>query len=151
MPEVRWVWIAVLTVAGLLLAACDSTSSGFCSAAGCTSGAAVVVPVDLVAEVAYEVELCVDGTCHREVLEVPPPADGPVSGVSVGALSLDVDRDVVGIALGEGDWSGTHTVSATVLHGSTVLFETEDELEFAAVRPNGPDCPTTCWFAELRA
>ncbi|HEX7197046.1 MAG TPA: hypothetical protein VF364_09480, partial [Candidatus Limnocylindria bacterium] len=106
--------------AALLLVACDALGvpplgqPRPCTGIGCESGVRFNLDVDLVAEVAYEVTACVDDICDEGILEVPPPADGPFTGTSDGALTIATDTDSIFYSLGSLDASGRHRVSVTV-------------------------------------
>lgn len=158
-----------LAMAALLLAACGGQGSQgaapdrpspsgtgddqtflACTQIGCESAITFLVPHDLVAEESYEVEACVGVRCSTETLEVPAPAHGPYVGVDAGDITLMIDTDRVLLRLPEQDWSGTHEVSLVVRDASgTILTDAETETDFERQQPNGPDCPPTCWFAEV--
>ena len=121
-----------------------------CTDAGCESGVRFSLDQDLVAETEYRVVACVDDECAEGVLEVPPPDDGPFTGVSDGPISLFVDTDSVFYSLDQLQLPGAHHVSLTV-HGpgDELLAEWEGTPEFERTLPNGPNCEPTCWLAEV--
>lgn len=140
----------------LLLMACDALGvpplgePRACTGIGCESGVRFNLGVDLVAEVAYEVTACVDDLCGEGILEVPPPADGPFTGTSDGALTIATDTDSIFYSLGDLDASGRHRVSIKVRSESgDVVAEFEGEAEFERTQPNGPGCEPVCWLAEI--
>ena len=142
--------------AALLLVACDALGvpplgqPRPCTGIGCESGVRFNLDVDLVAEVAYEVTACVDDICDEGILEVPPPADGPFTGTSDGALSVATDTDSIFYSLGSLDASGRHRVSVTVRSESgDMLAEFDGEAEFERTQPNGPGCEPVCWLAAI--
>ncbi|MGH2401859.1 MAG: hypothetical protein ACRDE6_04045 [Candidatus Limnocylindria bacterium] len=146
--------VSIATV--LLLVACDALGvpplgePRICTQVGCESGVHFKLDVDLVAEVAYEVSACVDDICDEGILEVPPPADGPFTGTSDGALTIATDTDSISYSLGDLDASGRHRVSITVRSESgDVIAEFDGEAEFERTQPNGPGCEPVCWLAEI--
>lgn len=154
--------LALVAMAMLFAVACGSASTpgdggdppvdrgAVCTDIGCESGVTFTLTRDLVTEEAYEVEACVGDLCRTATLEVPAPDDGPFAGVQEGALGLNTDADSVSLRLPEGDWSGTHRVSLLVRDsGGEVVAETERDADFERMQPNGPDCPPTCWRAEV--
>ena len=143
-----------LVVAMMLImvpsSACGPSGQG-CNDVGCLSGVEVQVPVDLVADAAYDVEICVDDDCQREVLNVVPP-DEEVAGVFEGDVEMDFIRDTVFLTLPDGTWSGVHQVRATISgEASDTLVEVAREVEFSSSQPNGAACGPTCWFARVSA
>ncbi len=102
------------------------------------------------AEEAYGVIACVDDLCDQGILEVPPPADGPFTGLSDGALAIAAETDPIFYSLGDLDASGGHSVSTTVPSGSgDVIAEFAGEAQFEGTQPNGPGCEPGCWVAEI--
>ncbi len=147
----------VSIAAVLLLVACDALGvppiggERSCTLIGCGSAVGFNLDVDLVAEVAYEVTACVDDLCDEGILEVPPPADGPFTGASDGALAIATDTDSIFYSLGDLDASGRHRVSITVRSESgEVNAEFDGEAEFERTQPNGPGCEPVCWLAAVR-
>lgn len=121
-----------------------------CTAAGCESAVVFDLEADLQAEVSYQITACFDGRCEEGVLTVPPPADGPFTGTSLGALSIDTDSDSVTLALGEGDFAGDHAVQLTVRTASgDVIARSDEVVEFQPNQPNGPGCEPICWLARV--
>jgi hypothetical protein len=113
-----------------------------CTAAGCDNRVSFLPDVDLERQVEYEVEACFDGVCETARLIV----DGPGTGDVEGALTLWEDADRFELAIGDGDFGGTHAVSFTILDASgTLLAQTAGEIELIRTQPNGAFCPPTCW------
>ena len=136
----------------LILAACQviDPRPPECTAIGCQSAVTIVAGVDLTNGTPYAVEVCVDGRCEDATLTVVE--GGGAIGASSGAITLDTSADSIGFALGDGDWSGIHRVTATVRDASgEVLVDVDEEVEFERSQPNGPGCEPICWFAEIRA
>lgn len=143
---------AVAVVSGavfLAVPACEDARQT-CTAIGCDSNVTFELPVDLVAERAYDVRACVDAVCRSATLEVPAPDDGPFTGTTANDLTLMVDADAITLALPVDDWQGQHRVSIVVRSAAgDVITEGASDPEFTAARPNGPDCPPTCWRATV--
>ena len=120
-----------------------------CSVEGCANAIHFRPQVDLERNVAYDVEACMDGDCNRATLNV----DGPLTqtGAMGGSLTLWEDDDRVELAIGDGDFSGRHDVSFSILDASgTVIAEFNDSIELTRSEPNGGwPCGPTCWAAEV--
>ena len=128
---------ALLSVA--LLAGCA------CTQVGCDNRLRFHTGIDLQLHAAYAVEACIDGSCSRAVLEQIGDAWDIEDG-----LTLRADEDNVELAIGDGDFSGTHGVTFTVRDASNaVLASFEGPIEFAKSEPNGGFCGPTCWSADI--
>lgn len=127
-----------------------SDGGRFCTMIGCENGVTFRVDVDLLPEVAYDVEACFDGRCERQVLRVPPPTDGPFTGASAGNLSIDTLADTIRLRIGEGSFEGSHEVRIVILEAGEPLVEATVTAELTATQPNGPGCEPVCWGAEVR-
>ncbi|HET7685297.1 MAG TPA: hypothetical protein VFM19_02705 [Candidatus Limnocylindria bacterium] len=152
--------LVVLATAGVL-AGCQllqfpsaspepSGTARLCTMIGCENGVTFVLDVDLLAETAYDVEACFDGRCERQVLRVPPPTDGPFTGITLGNVGLDTGADTIRLRLGEGSFEGSHEVSVKVLLDGATLVDARATTELTPTRPNGPECEPLCWGAEVR-
>lgn len=120
------------------------------TAAGCESGVRFTLDQDLVAETEYRVTACVDDRCAERTLEVPPPDDGPFTGVTDGPIGLFVDTDSIFYSLDQLELSGKHRVTLTVQGADgELLAEWGGTPEFERTQPNGPNCEPTCWLAEV--
>ncbi len=121
-----------------------------CSQVGCANAIHFELQVDLERDVAYDVEACLDGDCHRATLNV----DGRLTqtGAMGGSLTLWEDDDRVDLAIGDGDFSGMHDVSFSIRDGSgAIIAGFEGLIELTRSEPNGGWlCGPTCWSAEVR-
>jgi len=135
--------VAVLTGCGLLV------PPRACTDAGCESAVTFLLPVDLEVNVAYEVEACVDELCERATLAVPLPEDGPFTGVTVDAITLQTDTDSIMLSLGNREMADDHRVRVTVSIDDEAIAEGEADVAFERNQPNGPGCEPVCWFAEV--
>lgn len=137
----------------LVLGACEvlGPPPRACTAIGCESAVTIVADEDLMTGAEYVVEVCVDGRCERESLTVAE--GGGAVGASSGGITIGTDVDTITYAVGDGDWSGVHRVTATVRDAATgeVLVDVGQQVEFERSQPNGPGCEPICWFAEIRA
>lgn len=121
-----------------------------CTAIGCENAVGFSLDIDLVTEVAYDIEACLDDRCEAQTLRVPPPADGPFTGTAVGNLSLDTISDSITMALGLGSFEGVHIARLSVRdEAGELIAEIEANTEFERQQPNGPGCEPICWFARV--
>ena len=122
----------------------------FCTLIGCRSQVTFQVPADLVAGVRYLVDACVDDVCRSEELVVPATG-GPEDDASAGSLWLDPQDDSITLHLGDGEYSGVHQVSLTVVIADREeIARSRESVEFERSQPNGPGCEPVCWFANVR-
>ncbi len=124
-----------------LLAGCGDA----CTEAGCESGVTFVVEAENTGQ--DQVEVCRDGSC----LEVSVPTQGCnrveedwVVNVCADASleSIQVDAILLGSSFPRNQ---TYTVSLRRQQHEVVVYN--DDIELTRVRPNGDDCPPTCWRA----
>jgi len=143
--------VAALTTLALL-AGCGLVDPApkYCTQIGCESAVTFLLPVDLEVNVAYEVEACVDELCERATLAVPLPEDGPFTGVTVDAITLQTDTDSITLSLGAREMAGDHRARVTVWIDDEAVAEADEDVPFERDQPNGPGCEPVCWFAELR-
>jgi hypothetical protein len=129
-------WIA-------LLAGCG------CTQVGCANAIRYDPSIDLERDTVYDVEACIDGDCQQGSFEVVGP--GTERGDVDGALALWADEDHVDLALGEADFSGSHSVSFTLRDAAgEVLAQFDDTIELTKSEPNGGwPCGPTCWSADI--
>jgi len=120
-----------------------------CTAIGCESAVTFRLPVDLEVNVAYEVEACVDELCERVTLTVPLPDDGPFTGVTVGAITLQTDTDSVTFMVGGREMAGVHRARVTVRTDGEAIADADEDVGFERNQPNGPGCEPVCWFAKV--
>ncbi|HEX9890160.1 MAG TPA: hypothetical protein VGA69_11815 [Nitriliruptorales bacterium] len=125
-----------------------------CTLIGCENALTFqLTDVDLRAGVTYDVEVCVDDSCTRADVVVPPAGDGAPVGARVGQLYVDPESDQIQ-RLGqlglEGDLSGVHEVSLEVRdEAGELLVATRGETGFERSEPNGEGCPPVCWAATV--
>src|SRR5688572_1517041 len=93
-----------------------------CTAEGCDNRLRLHAGLDLRLQSAYAVEACIDGSCTEAVLEQVGNAWD-----TDGGLTLRADEDIVDLAIGDGDFSGTHAVSFTVRDASDAVVAGFDE------------------------
>lgn len=133
--------IAPLLVAAILTACA-------CSAVGCDNRIRFLPELDLQRGMDYEVEACLDERCEHATLNV----DGPATQTAdvEGALTLWEDADRVELAIGDGDFGGSHAVSFVILDSAGVtIAEFAGEVELTPSQPNGAFCQPTCWSAQV--
>lgn len=141
--------IAVAAAFAVGTVGCGGLLGQGCNDVGCLNGLFVEGPTDLAAEGAYDVEVCVDGDCWREVLEVPPSGE-EISGLSEGVLTVYFDLDAVSVDLPDGDLSGSHDVTVQVRTGTgQIVMDVHEPVEFTVNQPNGSGCSPTCWYAKV--
>lgn len=116
-----------------------------CTAIGCDNRLRFRTGIDLQLDVAYAVEACIDGSCTEAVLEQVGDTWGFEDG-----LILRTDEDIVELAIGDGDFGGTHDVTFTVRDDSdAAVAEFDGSIELTRSEPNGAFCGPTCWSAEI--
>ena len=116
-----------------------------CTQVGCDNRLRFHPGIDLQLQSAYAVEACIDGSCTQAVLEQV----GDAWDIE-GGLTLRADEDTVDLAVGDGDFGGTHAVTFTVRDGSDAVLATFDgSIELTRSEPNGPFCGPTCWSADI--
>lgn len=143
--------VVALAAVGLAasLSACSSGTA--CTEAGCGSQITFQVEYELEAGESYLVEACVDDYCRTQTLEVPEDRDGALPVTEADGFGLQTERDIIYLALpDERDWGGTRVATLTVrdIEGR-VVSELEGDADFERFQPNGPNCPPTCWLAEV--
>ena len=146
--------IATLLVAWavILLPGCGLLPGGAgppvaCTEIGCESGVEFELAQSLEEDHSYEIEACADSFCRSETVDIPTAFTGRRMG------ELDVGLDRVLLILPQGDYAGRHRVSLVLRDAESgeVLAQTERDVEFERLQPNGPDCPPVCWFARVAA
>lgn len=128
-----------------------------CTEIGCNSGLQVdLATVDLVADAAYLVELCIGSDCVEveagpgHTGEITPGADlGTLEG---GSMIVDREADIIQLMVGFAEFDSVETVSFSITDVATgeVLAVTDgEEVPFERHQPNGPGCPPVCFFGRL--
>ena len=120
-----------------------------CTDIGCESAVTFRLPVDLEVNVPYEVEACIGELCERATLSVPLPDDGPFTGVTIGAITLQTDTESITLSLGSREVAGVHRARVTVSTDGEPIAEGDEDVEFERGQPNGPGCEPVCWVAEV--
>lgn len=136
----------------------------FCDEEGCDSALTIeLTDVDITADATYDVEICVNGDCAREVItiHIPDPGTGVVirgesertSGTTrAGSVFMWTDGDYVEYFLPHRDHGASALVTFTLKDVSgTVLAKTKDAMEtpLERIEPNGPECPPICFFGRI--
>jgi len=124
-----------------------------CTLIGCESQVVFELGelTDIVSGATYDVEACVEEACESASVEVPP-AQGAATGAGMSdSLLVDPQQDLVAFRLIDGDYSGMHTVSLTLIGPDGQRIEIESETEFKRSQPNGQGCEPICWQAIVPA
>lgn len=123
----------------------DPVTEVACAAVGCSSAIALDADSGLfVVGERFRVEVCAAERCATQHIRPngPPPT---TDNTTARPRSYSV-------ALPDGDYSDVDVVSVTVTNATTnelITLSTVD-VDFEPTRPNGPDCPPTCWSADVR-
>ena len=134
----RFVAFAAVT----LLGACG------CTQVGCDNRVSYRAPFDVERDVTYSVEMCFDGACMADDLRVEGPIG--VTGDIDGSLALWENTDRVELAIGDGDFGGSHEVTVVIKAPSgDILAEFADTVELTRTQPNGAFCDPTCWSVDI--
>lgn len=123
-----------------------------CTQIGCETQVVFELGADaIVSGATYEVEACIDGRCESATVAVPRAQGGAMGAGVSGSLVLDAQQDAVAFTLGDGDYSGMHEVSLTLVGPDGQRTEVVSDTEFERGQPNGPGCEPICWQATVRA
>lgn len=130
-------------VLSIVLAGCA------CTQIGCRNRIEFALDHDLVREVTYDIEVCIDATCRSASLTVVNPPNAVVAADE--RLSIDTELDQVRFQLAGDDYSGPHELRVFVGDETgAVLTDHSGSYEFIKTEPNGGGfCGPTCWHAEV--
>lgn len=164
-----WLGVSILCAVVSLLAGCGEQGLQACTNMGCLGPAAVLVELEFDAspeDFPLEVQLCVAHACLvRSFPAEPDPSvfenyeGGAPEGVSLFMAEIDADTTRSGcnttldvqwvlVAPTSGVEFGAvvHSVDGRLISRLSTVPS-----EFAPFRPNGPECPPTCYIAQERA
>lgn len=145
----------------LLLVGCSGEAPGAsvprpCAQAGCDSQVTFIFPrftAMLNRYASLTVEACLDNRCAQGVLPTGR-CQGEGDLLVTSGLGCRSDAIIYHLAPSQEDLaaSSRHTATLTIVaqDKTILLLEEVERVSFTRVQPNGPDCPPTCYQADIR-